>query len=144
MSAGQLREAVCAIYQERRHLAATLRDTKSVIGKLERVLGCMVHVVFVFFYLFIFNVDVTKAWLVRACTWGAAEGSGWCVNGAAAAVAALEMHLSNSAPPPPNARPQSFSSIILAFVFVFGNSLKTVFECVVWLFVVHPFDGEGG
>ena len=101
MSAGQLREAVCAIYQERRHLAATLRDTKSVIGKLERVLGCMVHVVFVFFYLFIFNVDVTKAWLVRACTWGAAEGSGWCVNGAAAAVAALEMHLSNSAPPPP-------------------------------------------
>jgi hypothetical protein len=34
----------------------------------------------------------------------------------------------------------SFSSITLAFVFVFGNSLRTVFESVIWLFMVHPFD----
>ncbi len=37
-----------------------------------------------------------------------------------------------------------FSTMILAFVFVFGNSLKVVFEAVVFLFVVHPFDiGDG-
>lgn len=34
----------------------------------------------------------------------------------------------------------TFSSVVLAFAFVFGNSIRTVYECVVWLFVVHPFD----
>lgn len=34
----------------------------------------------------------------------------------------------------------TFSSIVVAFAFVFGNSIKTVYESVVFLFVVHPFD----
>ena len=34
----------------------------------------------------------------------------------------------------------TFSSIVLAFSFIFANSIRTVFECVVFLFVVHPFD----
>ena len=42
--------------QERKHLAMTLRDTKTVIAKLERLLGAIIHVVFVFSYLYIFNV----------------------------------------------------------------------------------------
>lgn len=29
---------------------------------------------------------------------------------------------------------------MLAFAFVFGNSIRNVFESVVFLFVVHPFD----
>ena len=29
---------------------------------------------------------------------------------------------------------------MLAFAFIFGNSVRNVFECVVWLFVVHPYD----
>ena len=33
-----------------------------------------------------------------------------------------------------------FSSIVLAFAFMFGNSVKTVYESVIYLFVVHPFD----
>ncbi len=33
-----------------------------------------------------------------------------------------------------------FSSIVLAFAFVFGNSVKTVYESIIYLFVVHPFD----
>ena len=33
-----------------------------------------------------------------------------------------------------------FSSIVLAFAFVFGNSVKTLYESIIYLFVVHPFD----
>lgn len=32
------------------------------------------------------------------------------------------------------------SSIIVAFAFVFGNSLRTVFEAVILMFVINPFD----
>lgn len=32
------------------------------------------------------------------------------------------------------------SSCMLASAFVFGNSIKTVYEDVIFLFVVHPFD----
>ncbi len=34
----------------------------------------------------------------------------------------------------------TISSIVLACSFVFGNSIRNVFESVVFLFVVHPFD----
>ncbi|KAI3428453.1 hypothetical protein D9Q98_007280 [Chlorella vulgaris] len=97
ISAREVRESVVNIFQERAHLALTLRDTKSVISKLERLLGAIIHTLFIFFYLAIFKIDVTQAWL-------------------------------------------TFSSIMLAFTFIFGNSIRTIFECVVWLFVVHPYD----
>jgi small-conductance mechanosensitive channel len=32
------------------------------------------------------------------------------------------------------------TTIILAFVFVFGNSIRNIYEAVIFLFVVHPFD----
>lgn len=32
------------------------------------------------------------------------------------------------------------SSQLLLIVFVFGNTLKTTFEAIVFLFVMHPFD----
>ena len=31
-------------------------------------------------------------------------------------------------------------SLLVSFTFVFGNMFKTLFESVVFLFVVHPFD----
>ena len=34
----------------------------------------------------------------------------------------------------------TFSSIVLAFAFVFGNSIRNMYEAVIFLFVVHPFD----
>ncbi|KAL6757038.1 hypothetical protein V8C86DRAFT_3026394 [Haematococcus lacustris] len=34
----------------------------------------------------------------------------------------------------------TLSSVVLAFVFVFGNSLRAIYESVIFLFVVHPFD----
>lgn len=34
----------------------------------------------------------------------------------------------------------SFSSVILAFTFIFGASLQRMYENVIFLFVVHPYD----
>lgn len=34
----------------------------------------------------------------------------------------------------------TITTIILAFVFVFGNSIRNIYEAVIFLFVVHPFD----
>ena len=34
----------------------------------------------------------------------------------------------------------TFSSIVLAFAFIFGNSIRNLYEAVIFLFVVHPFD----
>ena len=34
----------------------------------------------------------------------------------------------------------SISTIALAFVFIFGNSVKNLYEAVLFLFVIHAFD----
>ena len=34
----------------------------------------------------------------------------------------------------------SVSSTLLAFAFVFGNSIRTIYESIIFLFVIHPFD----
>ncbi len=33
-----------------------------------------------------------------------------------------------------------FSSVVLAFAFVFGNSIRQLYEAVIFLFVIHPYD----
>ena len=33
-----------------------------------------------------------------------------------------------------------FSSVVLAFAFIFGNSIRQLYEAVILLFVIHPFD----
>ncbi len=43
--------------QERKHLAFTLKDTKTIVGKLERIAAFVIHVLMAFFYLVIFNVS---------------------------------------------------------------------------------------
>jgi hypothetical protein len=89
--------AVVEIFEARCDLALSLRDTKTVINKLETVIGVVVHIIFMFLYMLVFNVDVVKTYL-------------------------------------------ALSSLILAFSFVFQNSIRTMYENVVFLFVVHPFD----
>lgn len=44
------------IYKERKNLAFTLKDTKTVVGKLEFVIAVIMHTIFFFFYLMIFEV----------------------------------------------------------------------------------------
>ncbi|EIE26550.1 hypothetical protein COCSUDRAFT_39616 [Coccomyxa subellipsoidea C-169] len=97
ISLDDMRDAVISIYKERKHLALTLRDTKGVVGRLEGIFAVIIHTVFVWAYLVIFNVDIAKVWA-------------------------------------------TITTILLAFVFVFGNSIRNIYEAVIFLFVVHPFD----
>ena len=46
------------IYKERKNLAYTLQDARGVVSKLELIMGVMMHVLFVFFYLIIFDVSL--------------------------------------------------------------------------------------
>ncbi|KAL0055259.1 hypothetical protein WJX82_009568 [Trebouxia sp. C0006] len=92
-----VRSAVCNIFKERANLSVQLKDTKTVVGRLESVVGLILHIVAIFLYLIIFDVPLEKTWV-------------------------------------------AFSSIVLAFAFVFGNSVKTLYESIIYLFVVHPFD----
>jgi hypothetical protein len=63
----EMREGVLAIYQGRKNLAATLKDTKSIVGKLERLVGFILHGVFIVFYLLIWNVCMLLC-VLRAVT----------------------------------------------------------------------------
>ena len=47
--------------QERKHLAFQLRDTKTVVSKLENVCGVIFHLIMVIFYLVIFDVRPSPA-----------------------------------------------------------------------------------
>ncbi len=51
-----MREAILAVYQDRKNLAATLKDTKTVVGTLERIMAVVIQLVFFFVYLLIWNV----------------------------------------------------------------------------------------
>lgn len=42
--------------QERKHLALQLKDTKTVVGKLEFMCGVAIHLIFILIYLVIFHV----------------------------------------------------------------------------------------
>ena len=47
--------------QERRDLAFTLKDTKTIVGKLRMIVGVALHLIFIMFYLVIFAVCPTSA-----------------------------------------------------------------------------------
>uniref|UniRef100_A0A1D2ACS5 EF-hand domain-containing protein n=3 Tax=Auxenochlorella protothecoides TaxID=3075 RepID=A0A1D2ACS5_AUXPR len=89
--------AILQVFRERQNLAASLTDTKSVVGKLETMVGVVLHIVMAFLYLVIFRVDVMNFYL-------------------------------------------TFSSMILAFSFIFNQSLRMIYENAVFLFVIHPYD----
>ena len=42
--------------RERANLAVQLKDTKSVVGRLKFVISIVLHCIFIFFYLVIYNV----------------------------------------------------------------------------------------
>ena len=56
-----MREAILAVYQDRKNLAATLKDTKTVVGTLERIMAVVIQLVFFFVYLLIWNVRAPSA-----------------------------------------------------------------------------------
>ena len=48
------------MYQDRKNLAATLKDTKTVVGTLERIMAVVIQLVFFFVYLLIWNVRTLR------------------------------------------------------------------------------------
>jgi mechanosensitive ion channel protein 4/5/6/7/8/9/10 len=61
VSMKELQQAVLKIYQERKNLAHALKDTKSVVGKLQLICQIVFHVLGFFSYLVVFQVG--------ACCW---------------------------------------------------------------------------
>eukprot|EP00899_Mesostigma_viride_P016302 jgi/Mesvir1/24673/Mv21967-RA.1 len=88
---------VYAVYQERRALALTMRDTNTVMDTLHRVLVAVTIIVGVVIGCVITRVDV------------------------------LSLLVGSSA-------------LLLSWVFIFGNSMRMLFEALLFLFLVHPFD----
>lgn len=44
--------------RERANLSVQLKDTKTVVGRLESVVGLILHIVAIFLYLIIFDVSL--------------------------------------------------------------------------------------
>lgn len=47
-----------AMCRERANLSVQLKDTKTVVGRLETVIGIILHIVAIFIYLIIFDVSL--------------------------------------------------------------------------------------
>ncbi|EFN57637.1 hypothetical protein CHLNCDRAFT_57189 [Chlorella variabilis] len=89
--------AITRVFVDRRNLAASLKDARTIVGTLETLIGIFLHILMGFIYLLIWDVDVLKTWA-------------------------------------------GFASLFLGFSFIFGNSIRTTYENVVFLFMVHPYD----
>ena len=75
-----MKEAVLRIYDNRSNLANTLKDTRTIVGKLERLLGICLQLLFVFFYLAIFDVGrarLTVTLLLHLCFPSLGGASPW-------------------------------------------------------------------
>ncbi|GKV12003.1 hypothetical protein SLEP1_g23209 [Rubroshorea leprosula] len=92
-----LREWLLNVYNERKALACSLKDSKTAIEELNRLSSGVILIVTIIAWLLIMGVLTTKVLLF-------------------------------------------ISSQLLLVVFMFGNTLKTVFEAIIFVFVVHPFD----
>lgn len=159
--------------EDRKRLALTLKDTKSIVSKLEDVLATLLHLLFVIFYLLVFGV---RAWRARLDAQPAAQLMTELMTTTTTITMSLVCDRTLRHPPHYHTlrhttRPcccthvtprfltykfiiliihrlqvdlyatwLSFSSVFLAFAFVFGNSIRNVYESIIYLFVVHPFD----
>ncbi|GLT45010.1 hypothetical protein SLA2020_188760 [Shorea laevis] len=92
-----LKEWLLNVYNERKALACSLKDSKTAIEELNRLSSGVILIVIIIACLLIMGVLTTKVLLF-------------------------------------------ISSQLLLVVFMFGNTLKTVFEAIIFVFVVHPFD----
>ena len=50
-----------------------MQDTKTVVGKLELVIGVVLHIIFIFFYLMVFNVSSCTSAAANAVMWYSAS-----------------------------------------------------------------------
>lgn len=83
--------------KERENLSHSLKDAKTAIEELNRILSAVALVLIVIVWLLLMGFATTKVLVV-------------------------------------------LSSQLLVAVFVFGNTCKTVFEAMIFVFIMHPFD----
>ncbi|KAI3935328.1 hypothetical protein MKW98_027148 [Papaver atlanticum] len=92
-----LKKWVVNAFRERRALALTLDDTKTVVNQLHGMVNVVVCILIVVIGVLILEIATTKFLVL-------------------------------------------ISSQLLLVAFMFGNTCKMVFEAVIFLFVMHPFD----
>ncbi|CDP03109.1 unnamed protein product [Coffea canephora] len=85
------------VYKQREYLSHSLKDAKTAIEELNRILSGVVLVLIVVVWLLLMGFATTKVLVF-------------------------------------------LSSQILLVVFIFGNTCRTVFEAMIFVFVMHPFD----
>ena len=61
VSLPNMRDAIVAIFQRRSDLAATLKDTNTVVGELRNVLFVLVQLLLIFVYLVMFKVNIARS-----------------------------------------------------------------------------------
>ena len=134
-------------------MAITLANTEVVLSTLTTLVGCVLHALAFFAYLYIFGVDVHQLVmcgprsLMRVQSETCALCSPDCLFlGRCAGLCVIagwppHRHACLSLFPTliDGAYCRSLSSMTLALAFVFGNSLRTVYESVVFLFIVRPY-----
>ncbi|KAI3935326.1 hypothetical protein MKW98_027146 [Papaver atlanticum] len=97
VSKKSLKKWVIDAFRERRALALTLDDTKTVVNQLHRMVNVVVCILIGIIGVLILEIATTKFLVL-------------------------------------------ISSQLLLVAFMFGNSCKMVFEAIIFLFVMHPFD----
>ena len=124
-----MRDAVASVFEGRANLTSTLRDARSVVGRLRAVLAAAAHAGSLLLYLAVWDVNVTRLWVT-----------------ASSALLSFVFVFGNS-----------LRGVVVRVwgCVVWGgggdsentscfhsprNHLSAIYESVVFLFVVHPFD----
>lgn len=85
------------VYKERKSLAHSLKDTKTAVDELNKLVSVVLLVAIIIVGLLVMGFLTTKILVF-------------------------------------------ISSQLLLLIFMFGNTAKTVFEAIIFVFVMHPFD----
>lgn len=85
------------MYKERKFLALSLKDTKTAIEELNKLVSGFTVFVLIIIWFLLMGIASTEVLLF-------------------------------------------ISSQLLLGIFMFGNSAKTAFEAIIFVFVMHPFD----
>ncbi|TVU12154.1 hypothetical protein EJB05_45784, partial [Eragrostis curvula] len=92
-----MRNWVVKAYLERKSLAHSLNDTKTIVMQLHNLISVIVVIIIIIITLLLMGIVTTKILLV-------------------------------------------ISFQLLVVVFIFGNACKNVFEALIFVFIMHPFD----
>ena len=130
ISRDDMRDAVASVFEGRANLMATLRDARSVVGRLRAVLAAAAHAGSLLIYLAVWDVNVTRLWVTVSSALlsfvfvfvNSLRGEWvWCVCVWGGGGSTRSEKNTFSHPPHPLSTP-------------------AIYESVVFLFVVHPFD----